>query len=79
MIVEVDRQRHPPARQLRGEERRGFLVDRCLEEVDERNAELIGERGGQVLRADETEAKEHAGQRLIESLGFFDRGLETVA
>ena len=79
MILEVDRQRQPLARELRGEERRGVLVDRRLEEVDERHAELIGERRGEVLRTDEAQLEEHAGQRLTRSLGLFDRVLETVA
>jgi len=78
VVLEVDRQRHPTAREIRGEERRRFLVDRRLEEVDERQAQLIGQRGGQVLRADEAELEEHVRKRLVCSLGFFDRGLEAV-
>ena len=73
VVLEVDGQRHPTPRELRGEQRRRVLMDRRLQEVDERHAELLGQRGGQVLGPDESELEQDRGQRLTRSFGFFDR------
>ena len=80
VVLEVDRQREPAGARVSAVISVGrVLVDRRLEEVDERHAELVGERGGEVLAPDETELEQHRRQRLLRALGFFDRVLEAVA
>ena len=64
VVLEVDGQAPSTPRELRGQQRGRVLVDRRLQEVDERNAELVGERGREVLGADETEPEQDRGQGL---------------
>ena len=78
VILEVDGQREPLPGHIGREQRWRLLVDRRLQEVDERNTELLGERRRQVLGSDQAELEQHGGQRLIRSLGLFDRVLEAV-
>ncbi|GIU89516.1 MAG: hypothetical protein KatS3mg010_0615 [Acidimicrobiia bacterium] len=79
VALEVDRQREMATGDVGGHERRRVLVDRRVEEVDEPDAEVLGECGGEVLRADEAAAQQHGGKRLVEPLGLLEGVLEVVA
>ena len=61
-----------------GHEGRRVLVQRRVLEVDEADAEAQGERGGEVLGADETVAQERGRQRLTRGLGGLEGALEIV-
>ena len=79
LALEVDGHRDVLTGELRRQRLGRVLVDRRLEEVDEPDSHLFGERGREVLAPDETQSQQHRRQGLLGSFGFFDRLFEIVS
>ena len=79
VALEVDGEGVMLARHIGGHQRGRVLMERRVLEVDEADAEAQGERGGEVLGADETVAQERGRQRVAGGLAGLEGALEVVA